>query len=120
MVKWAGTSSESKLGDFAWYDDNSGDKTHPVGLKKPNALGFYDMSGNVWEWTGDWYAETYYQKSARDNPRGPSEGTDRVLRGGCWLDRALDCRTTIRFNFNPANGFKSIGLRLVRQLGTTR
>ena len=117
MVKWAGTSSEGKLGDFAWYDDNSGDKTHPAGLKKPNALGFYDMSGNVWEWTGDWYAEAYYQKSARDNPRGPNDGTDRVLRGGCWLDRARDCRTTIRFNFNPANGFKSIGLRLVRQLG---
>jgi formylglycine-generating enzyme required for sulfatase activity len=120
MVKWAGTSSESKLGDLAWYDANSMDKTHPVGLKKANALGFYDMSGNVWEWTGDYYSETYYQKSVRDNPRGPGEGTDRVLRGGCWLDRAGDCRSTIRFNFNPANSFKSIGFRLVRQLGTQR
>jgi formylglycine-generating enzyme required for sulfatase activity len=117
MVKWAGTSSENKLGDFAWYDANSMDRTHPVGLKKANALGFYDMSGNVWEWTGDFYAENYYQKSGRDNPRGPDEGTDRALRGGCWLDRAKDCRAAIRFHFNPANSFKSIGFRLVRQIG---
>lgn len=74
-------------------------------------LVFYDMSGNIWEWTGD-----FYQKSGRDNPRGPGEGTDRVLRGGCWLDRARDCHSTIRFNFNPGNSFKSIGFRLVRQL----
>lgn len=120
MVKWAGTSSESKLGDFAWYDENSLDRTHPVGLKKANALGFYDMSGNVWEWTSDWYGENYYQKSAKDNPRGPDEGTQRVLRGGCWLDRSEDCRTTIRFHFNPANAFKSVGLRLVRQIGAPR
>jgi formylglycine-generating enzyme required for sulfatase activity len=120
MVKWAGTSSENKLGDYAWYDANSGDRTHPVGLKKANILGFYDMSGNVWEWTSDLYGETYYQKSVRDNPRGSDEGADRVLRGGCWLDRAKDCRTAVRFNFNPANGFKSIGFRLVRQIGASR
>lgn len=118
MVKWAGTSSENRLGDFAWYDANSMDRTHPVGLKKANGLGFHDLSGNVWEWTGDLYQESYYQKSSRDNPRGPLEGTDRVLRGGCWLDRAKDCRSTIRFNFNPANGFKSIGFRLVRSIRT--
>ncbi len=120
MVKWAGTSSENKFGDYAWYDANSGDKTHPVGLKKANALGFYDMSGNVWEWTSDWYGEQYYQKSARDNPRGPDEGANRLLRGGCWLDRAKDCRTAIRFSFNPANSFKSIGFRLVRQVRMSR
>ncbi len=119
-VKWAGTSSENKLGEYAWYDANSDDKTHPVGMKKANALGFYDMSGNVWEWTSDWYGEAYYQKNARDNPRGPDEGVNRVLRGGCWLDRAKDCRTAIRFNFNPEKGFKSIGFRLVRQIEAPR
>ncbi len=112
--KWAGTSSEEKLADHAGYDANSGDRTHPVGQKKPNARGLFDLSGNVWEWTQDWYGETYYQSGPRDDPRGPDEGTARVLRGGCWLDRARDCRSTIRFSFAPGNSFKSIGFRLVR------
>jgi formylglycine-generating enzyme required for sulfatase activity len=113
--KWAGTSSDDKLAEHAWYDANSGDRTHPAGQKKPNGLGLYDMSGNVWEWTQDWYGENYYQTSPRDNPRGPDDGTTRVLRGGCWLDRARDCRAAIRFSFAPATGFKSIGFRLVRK-----
>ncbi len=113
--KWAGTSSDDKLADYAWYDANSGDRSHPAGKKKPNALGLYDMSGNVWEWTQDWFGESYYPSSPRDNPRGPDEGTARVLRGGCWLDRAQDCRTTIRYSFPPGTGFKSIGFRLIRQ-----
>ncbi len=117
MVKWAGTSSESKLTDYAWYDANSGDKAHQTGRKKPNALGFYDMSGNVWEWTNDLYSETYYQKSSRDNPAGPQEGENRVLRGGCWLDRPADVRSSLRFFFAPKTGFKSIGFRLVRISG---
>jgi formylglycine-generating enzyme required for sulfatase activity len=118
-VKWAGTSSAIKLADFAWYEANAGGRTHPVGLQKANALGFYDMTGNVWEWTGDFYEEIYYQKSPRDNPRGPDVGTKRVLRGGCWLDRVEDCRTSLRFSFDPSNAFKSVGFRLVRKLGPT-
>lgn len=120
LEKWAGTSSEGRLGEYAWYDANSGDRTRPAGQKRPNALGLYDMTGNVWEWTGDFYSETYYQKSPRENPRGPDEGTARVLRGGCWLDRAQDCRTVIRFKFDPVNAFKSIGFRVLRPLGGTR
>lgn len=119
MVKWSGTSSENKLEDYAWYDANSGDKAHPVGQKKPNALGFYDMTGNVWEWTSDLYSEIFYQKSPRENPRGAEEGTDRVLRGGCWLDRTKDIRSSQRFFFAPQKGFKSIGFRLVRPTGST-
>ena len=117
VVKWSGTSSENRLGDYAWYGDNSGDKAHPVGQKKPNAFGLYDMTGNVWEWTGDLYAETFYSKSPRENPRGAEEGTDRVLRGGCWLDRAKDIRSAQRFFFAPQTGFKSIGFRLVKPVG---
>lgn len=120
MEKWAGTSSQNKLGDYGWYDANSGDRTHPVGKKQPNALGLYDMTGNVWEWINDFYGESYYQKSPRDNPQGAEEGTDRVLRGGCWLDRAKDCRTVIRYNFPPVSAFKSIGFRMVRPIGPSR
>lgn len=80
--KWAGTSNESEIGDYAWYLSNSGSKTHPVGQKKPNGLGLYDMSGNVWEWCSDWYGKNYYGNSPKDNPTGPSGGQFRVLRGG--------------------------------------
>jgi formylglycine-generating enzyme required for sulfatase activity/uncharacterized caspase-like protein len=83
--KYAGTSNESELGEYAWYDKNSGSKTHPVGQKKPNGLGIYDMSGNVWEWVQDWYDENYYRSSPKDNPKGAYSGQYRVLRGGSWL-----------------------------------
>jgi formylglycine-generating enzyme required for sulfatase activity len=83
--KYAGTSNESELGEYAWYDKNSGSKTHPVGQKKPNGLGIYDMSGNVWEWVQDWYDENYYRSSPKDNPKGAYSGQYRVLRGGSWI-----------------------------------
>jgi formylglycine-generating enzyme required for sulfatase activity len=114
MEKWAGTSSENRLGDYAWYGANSGDQPHPVGGKRPNALGFYDLTGNVWEWTNDLYGETFYERSSRDNPTGTEEGEYRVLRGGCWFDRPADIRSSQRFFFAPKSGFRSIGFRLVR------
>jgi eukaryotic-like serine/threonine-protein kinase len=63
--------SEGSLGDYAWYDSNSGSKTHPVGQKRPNAWGLYDMHGNVWEWCSDWYDGSYYASSPVDDPTGP-------------------------------------------------
>jgi formylglycine-generating enzyme required for sulfatase activity len=116
--KWAGTSNELEVGDYTWYDKNSGSKTHPVGQKKPNGLGIYDMSGNVWEWLNDWYDENYYKNSPKDNPNGPSSGTPRVLRGGSWDNDASDTRIANRYGLVPGGsigrgrGFSSSGFRL--------
>ena len=78
-------STSARYGDLdtvAWYDQNSGNETHPVGLKPPNAWGLYDMLGNVRGWTADWYEDNYYQHSPSTDPQGPSSGQFRVVRGG--------------------------------------
>jgi formylglycine-generating enzyme required for sulfatase activity len=88
-----GESSKS-LGDYAWFDENSNGQTHPVGQKKPNAWGLYDMLGCVWEWCSDWYDE--YPKGAVSDPTGPIKGSDRVFRGGSWFGGAAICRSADR------------------------
>ena len=80
--KWAGTNSKAELGKYAWYEDNSGRKIHPIGQKLPNGLGLYDMTGNVREYCQDWDGEKYYSESPRNNPRGPDSVLFRVIRGG--------------------------------------
>ncbi len=85
-----------QLKEHAWYADNSGGKTHPVGQKKPNAWGLYDMHGNVAEWCNDHYVEGYYQQSSDQDPRGPDQGKERVLRGGAWNSTAESCRSAYR------------------------
>ena len=100
------------LGDHAWYANNSESKTHPVGQKKPNAWGLYDMHGNVWEWCGDWHAGSYANTGTRD-PQGPAAGSLRVLRGGSWLGNPKSCRSAGRFRINPVLRYGIVGFRVV-------
>ena len=100
--------------DLDWIADNSGDKTHPVATKKPNALGIYDMSGNVWEWCLDWYDADYYSASPVNNPKNTSKGArTRVQRGGGWDDGATYCRVSDRNGYEPTNRYSSDGFRVV-------
>jgi formylglycine-generating enzyme required for sulfatase activity len=99
------------LGDYAWYSANSGNGTHPVGQKRPNAWGLYDMAGNVWVWCQDWYG-TYSGGSVTD-PRGPDAGASRVLRGGGWSFDARFCRSAQRSSSSPAFTSSLVGLRVV-------
>lgn len=110
--RWAGTNDKSALGKYAWYDGNSGSKTHSVKTKKPNVFGLYDMTGNVWEWVSDWYGSSYYKNSVRNNPNGPSTGTFRVLRGGGWYIKPSDLRASVRYYANPDFRYFDIGFRL--------
>src|SRR5262249_53698845 len=75
---------------FAWYSENSGNRTHAVGTKLPNKWGLYDMLGNVWEWCADWYGP--YQSASATNPKGPSSGSSHVARGGSWENTTKGCR----------------------------
>jgi formylglycine-generating enzyme len=110
--EWAGTSKEEELDSYAWFYDNAGYESHPVGKKKPNGLGLYDMTGNVWQWTSDWYGEDYYKKSPAECPMGEPDGKTRSLRGGYWGDLAQFVRVTRRINLNPSARGPGFGFRI--------
>jgi formylglycine-generating enzyme required for sulfatase activity len=104
----------ANLGDYAWYGQNSDNKTHPVGQKKPNAFGLYDMHGNVWEWCSDWYGA--YEDKAQTDPTGPASGSARVLRGGGWIYDPQVCRSAYRARGDPDNRGSVFGFRVVLDL----
>ena len=112
--KYAGGNDLDKV---AWHEGNSGGKTHPVGGKNPNALGLYDMSGNVWEWCRDRYDEKYYLKfedKVAVDPLGPSSGERFVWRGGSWYRVPQYCRVAYRYYSQAVDLSVSVGVRLQR------
>jgi formylglycine-generating enzyme required for sulfatase activity len=122
QTEYAFGDSPSALGEYAWFKENRTRGPRPVGGKKPNPWGLYDMYGNVWEWCNDFYTEGYYASSPERDPRGPEAGETRVLRGGCWDSRAALCRSAYRNDEDPGytdacfgrevHGF--VGFRCVR------
>ncbi len=110
-------SGSNYVGEVAWYDNNSGTSSHQVKTKKANELGIYDMSGNLREWCKDWYSYKVYLDL--DNPQGPSYGTERVVRGGCWRYGSHDCYVWCRefarreVEQNPNYSTSYIGFRVV-------
>ena len=116
----AGTTTRFNFGDdaavldqYAWYGGNSGQRPHPVGQKKPNAWGLYDMHGNVMEWCQDWYGD--YPSASVTDPIGPSSGASRVIRGGSWYVKSPDLfRSADRYRLAPVYKISYLGFRLAR------
>lgn len=98
----------------AWKVGNSHNQSHPVGTKKPNELGIYDMTGNIFEWCADWYSQNWYSVSPPDNPKGPDGGVHRVIRGGSWFYDLTGLRVSDRASANPEYRYGYIGFRLCR------
>lgn len=109
-------SGSNSLDNVAWYDSNSGNTTHTIGTKKANELGIHDMSGNVWEWTNDWYDANYYSSSPSSSPTGPATGSDRVVRGGGYNGIAGASRVARRDWYKSSSSSSSssnFGFRVV-------
>lgn len=104
-------SGSFNISDVAWYNGNSGNKIHPIGMKQANELGVYDMSGNVNEWCQDWYGS--YVSSSQTNPLGANSGSFRVCRGGSWYFGTVNCRSSFRSRGNPDTRSRYLGFRLV-------
>ena len=112
---------DKQLADYAWYGSNpavegcppgnSNNVSHPVGGKKPNAWGLYDMHSNLWEWCQDWYGK--YLPGSMTDPQGPAQGTERIVRGGSWYGNSGNCRSAYRLRYIPTRRGGNVGFRVV-------
>jgi formylglycine-generating enzyme required for sulfatase activity len=107
--------TRENLGDYAWFDGNAGKKTHPVGTRKPNAWGLYDMEGNVWEWVADWYGKRFYTAAPESDPQNKDteNSTERVFRGGSWVLPEANLRAAFRGGGLPDTKSAYVGFRVV-------
>jgi len=110
--KWSGTDSEADAKYYMWFTDNSGNFTHPIGTRKGNSLGIFDLSGNVWEWCWDWYGG--YTSEPQINPTGLLNGAARTVRGGSFSNKSYACRSISRGTGIPGEGSENIGFRICR------
>lgn len=109
---WSFGNDEMGLGDYGWYDANSGGKVHPIGTRKANAWGLYDMHGNVWEWVADWYGS--YPSTSQTDPTGPATGTHRIVRGGAFDVGRWNLRSAARSWVKPSFAGENFGFRCAR------
>ena len=112
ILKFSGSNN---IEEVAWYLSNTESK-QPVGMKKPNVLGLYDMSGNVWEWCSDWYHDEYFQVANKINPLGPDYGTEKVVRGGSWFSNDGFCEVSRRYKLKPDYRDTNFGFRCVKDI----
>jgi formylglycine-generating enzyme required for sulfatase activity len=118
--RYAFGDDADRFAEYAWYRKSAGGRTHQVGTCQPNAWGLLDMHGNVWQWCADWYADGYYKECAKEpttvDPKGPSGGQLRVLRGGSWNDCARFCRAAYRSRNDAAIHHSDVGFRVCLRL----
>lgn len=116
-------ATAEKLKEFGWFDKNSDGRPKPVGQKKANPWGLFDMAGNVWQWCNDFYKVDYYKESPKSDPRGPESGQNKVVRGGAWRFSADNCRSGYRYNESPGYadvcfGYDIYGFRCVKKVSS--
>lgn len=99
--------------NYAWFNANSNKKWHKSGLKQPNALGLYDIYGNLWEWCSDYYSERYYKSRPKQNPKGVENGDYKIIRGASWTDNKKTLHYSNRNAINPTNNKINVGFRIV-------
>jgi len=112
-LEWGAGAGEGDLGRMAWFRGNSYNMTNPVRSLASNLAGLYDMQGNVWEWCNDFIG--WYNCNHQTNPTGPSQGKQRVVRGGCWASAAVDCRPSVRRGRYQDYKDRYLGFRIVRR-----
>jgi len=115
-TRYSFSNDDSDLGDYAWYDSNSGSETHSVGQKQPNPWDLYDIHGNVWEWVQDRYHSSYDGAPTDGSAWENGSGSIRVLRGGCWAYGARGCRSAYRGSSDPVHRNGNIGFRLLQEV----